>query len=407
MYLYQLRNATLLWLALALLAGCAKPNQFQPPPPPSVTVAKPVRQTVTNFLEETGSTEPVEMVAIRARVSGYLESINFEAGKDVEADAVLYVIQQREYKAVVDSAKAETKLAEVGLKLAEIEFKRQKKLIANMATAQAEVDQAEANRDGAIAAVEAAKALLDRAELDLEYTEVKTPISGRVGKTLVKLGNLVGESEATQLTTVVAYDPIYVNFSISERALLRATRARGDKSVRPDITTIKAYMRRALDKGFPFEGHLDYADLGVDQSTGTFMIRAIFPNPDMKIFPGLFVRIRIPMGTIKDAVLIPERAVGADQAGRFLMIVVDDNVVERRNVEIGAKYEDMVVVSDGLNGDELVVIDGIQRSRPGARVSPKEIQLSKLKDELESVEEGNQPPPEDAAAEDAPKEIQN
>ena len=187
-----------------------------------------------------------------------------------------------------------------------------------------------------------------------------------------------------------------MNFSISERALLELSRRPADEaSERPDITTIKAYMRRALDKGFPFEGHLEYVDLGVDQSTGTFMIRAIFPNPDMQIFPGLFVRIRIPIGTVENAVLLPERSLGADQAGRFAMIVGDDNVVERRNVELGAKYGEMVIIMDGLSGDETVVIDGIQRSRPGAKVTPKETQLSNVEGELEVVEEGSQSPLED------------
>ncbi|MDP6556467.1 MAG: efflux RND transporter periplasmic adaptor subunit [Pirellulaceae bacterium] len=370
-----------------------------------MTVAKPVQKTVTNFLEETGETEPVELVAIRARVPGYLEEIKFQAGADVEAGDVLYVIQQREFKAKVDSAKAEAKSMEVAFRLAEIEFKRQTNLIADNATAQSKVDQAEAARDGAIAAVEAAKAALDQALLDFEYTQVKTPITGRVGKTIVKIGNLVGESEATHLTTVVSYDPIYVNFNISERALLRASRRPdGESAARPDITTIKAYIRRATDKGFPFEGHLEYADLGVDQSTGTFMIRGIFPNPNMQIFPGLFVRIRIPLGVTENAVLVPERALGADQAGRFAMIVGEDNIVERRNVEIGAKYDDMVVVSDGLNGNELVVIDGIQRSRPGAKVSPKETQLSEVEGELEDVEEGSQSPIEDESAVPTPDE---
>ena len=402
-YLNPPRKMPPLWFALALVAGCAPPNQYQPPPPPSVTVAQPIRQTVTNFLEETGSTEPVQMVSVRARVAGYLEKINFEAGKDVEAGEVLYVIQQREYKAKVDSAQAEVKSMEVALKLAEIEFERQKNLVADNATAQTKVDQAEADRDGAIASLDAANATLDQAQLDFEYTEVKTPISGRVGKTLVKLGNLVGESEATHLTTVVAYDPIYVNFNISERALLSASRA-GDASERPDITTIKAYMRRAIDKGFPFVGNLEYADLGVDQSTGTFMIRGIFPNPTKTILPGLFVRVRIPMGTTENAVLVPERSLGADQAGRFVMVVGDDNVVERRNVEVGAKYEDMVVVSDGLNGDESIVIDGIQRTRPGAKVTPKETQLAKVDSDLEIVEEGSQSPIEDASTVPTPED---
>lgn len=408
MHFRSLRNASLLWLAFAWLAGCGQPNQYQPPPPPSVTVAKPVRQTVTNYLEETGTTESVQMVSIRARVNGYLEEQNFEAGADVTAGDVLYVIQQREYEAKLAAAQAETDSMQVALDLAKIEFERQKNLVAENATAQTKVDQANAARDGAAAALAAAEAALDQAKLDLEYTEVKTPISGRVGKTLVKLGNLVGEGEATHLTTVIAYDSIYVNFNISERAFLTATRREdGDSSARPDITKIKAYMRRATDKGFPFAGHLDYADLAVDQSTGTFMVRAIVPNPDRQIIPGLFVRVRIPLGVTENAVLVPERAVGADQAGRFVMIVGDDDVVERRNVEMGAKYEDMVVITDGLNGNERVVVDGLQRSRPGAKVSPKETQLSPVADKLEDVEQGSTPPIEGEAIAPASETIED
>jgi RND family efflux transporter MFP subunit len=396
---------TILCIAVTAIAGCAKPNEYQPPPPPSVTVAKPVRQTVTNYLEETGSTEAVQLVKVRARVDGYLEKINFEAGTEVKAGDILYVIQQREFKAKVDSAKAEVETMRVALELASIEYKRQQNLVADNATAQTKVDQAKAARDGATATLDAAKAALDQAELNLEYTEVKTPISGRVGKTLVKLGNLVGEGEATHLTTVMSYDPIWVNFNISERALLRASRKPDETSgERPDITKIEAFMRRAVDKGFPFQGHLDYADLGVDQSTGTFMIRGIFPNPKMDIFPGLFVRIRIPLGTTENAVLVPERALGADQAGRYAMIVGDDNVVERRNVEVGAKYEDLVVVTEGLSGDELVVIDGIQRSRPGAKVTPKESTLAGVEGSLETVEEGSQSPIEDKSVVPTPVE---
>jgi len=404
--LRSLRNTPLLWLALAWLTGCGQPNQYQPPPPPSVTVAKPVRQTVTNYLEETGTTESVQMVSIRARVSGYLEEQNFEAGADVTAGDVLYVIQKREYEAKLAAAQAESDSMQVALDLAELELKRQTNLVADNATAQTKVDQAKAARDGAKAALAAAGAALDQAELDLEYTAVKTPISGRVGKTLVKLGNLVGEGEATHLTTVIAYDPIFVNFNISERAFLTATRREeGDSSARPDITTIKTFMRRATDKGFPFTGHLDYADLAVDQSTGTFLVRAIFPNPNKQIIPGLFVRVRVPLGVTENAVLVPERAVGADQAGRFVMIVGDNDVVERRNIEMGAKYADMVVITDGLNGNERVVIDGLQRSRPGAKVSPNEKQLSAVEDELESVEQASPPPIEDPTAVPAPATI--
>ncbi len=409
MYHRPLRIAPLIGLALVWLGGCAPSNEYQPPPPPTVTVATPVRQDVTTYLEETGTTEPVEMVAIRARVSGYLEKINFEAGANVKAGDVLYVIQPDEYDAKVASAEAEVASNQARLKLAEIEQTRQRNLFAEKATSETKKDQAEADFLVAKAALQSAEAALKRAVLDQSYTEVTSPIDGRVGKTLVKLGNLVGETDATQLTTVVSYDPIYVNFNINERALLQATAMRREDAADqpnagtasgepPDLTDTKAYMRRAVDQGFPFAGHLEYADLGVDQSTGTFMIRAIFPNPEMNIFPGLFVRIRVPMGVRENAVLLPERCLGADQAGRYVMLVGENNTVERRNIQVGAKYEDLIVITEGLTGDESVVIDGIQRARPGAEVTPKTTELSPVKGDLEIIEEGSHSPIDDETA---------
>ncbi len=388
----RLSTRSIVWLMATGLLGCAPPNAYQPPPPPKVTVALPVRQTVTNFLEETGTTEPVGMVSIRARVVGFLEQIKFEAGAEVQAGDTLYVIQDREFRAKVNAAKADVEAQEAALNLAEIEYARQQKMVSEQATPQSRVDQARAARDAAVASLDAAKAALDRAELDLDYTQVKTPISGRVGKTLVKLGNLVGEGDATHLTTVVNYDPIYVNFSISERSLLQiARRDDRDPEARRVLTEIKAFMRRVVDSGFPFVGHLDYADLGVDQNTGTFMIRAVFPNPDKEILPGLFVRVRVPLGEVENAIFVPERSVAADQTGRYVMVVGKDNVVERRDVELGSEFDHMVVITQGLNGDERVVIDGIQRSRPGAVVTPSETTLPPVEDVLQVIEEAVSP----------------
>ena len=271
--------------------------------------------------------------------------------------------------------------------LGTIELDRQEKLFRENATAETRVVQARSEYNAALAAVDASRAALDRAELNLQYTDVTTPIAGRVERTLIKLGNLVGDNGATHLTTVVSYDPIHAYFNISERNLLRAMVKSEDKPrERREIHEVPAFLQRAVDEGFPFEGNLDYADLGVQQSTGTFTLRAIFPNPDLTIVPGLFVRIRIPIGTIENAVLIPERSVGADQAGRFVMIVVEENLAERRNVELGTKFEEMVVITDGLSGAETVVIDGIQRARPGTRVTPQETELRPTSDDLASIE---------------------
>ena len=385
-------------IAIFVAVGCSQPNQYKAPPPPSVTVARPLVSRVTNYLDETGTTEAVERVEIRARVRGYLQEVRFEDGDDVHEGDELYLIQPREFEAKAAAAKANVAAMNVALIRAGIELDRQNNLIADNATAQASVDTAVALKDGAKAAVDAAQAELDQAELDLEYTAINAPIKGRVERTLVKQGNLVGDGEATHLTTMISYDQIYVYFNISERSLLRVRSNRDTESQEePDITRFKAYLRRAVDKGFPYEGNLDYADLGVDQSTGTFTVRAVFSNETRDIMPGLFVRIRVPLGEPENAVLLPERCVAVDQAGRFVIILDEKNVVERRNVKLGEKHGEFVVITDGLDGTETVVIDGIQKARPGATVTPKEITL-----DASSIEEDRSR----AAAEIVPDEVE-
>ena len=374
-----------LWAVAAF--GCGQANQYEPPPPPSVTVAKPLVKTVTNYIEETGTTEAVEYVEVRARVRGFLEQINFEPGADVMAGDVLYVIEQAEYQAKVAAARADLDAKGVALTKAEIEYGRQQKLFVDAATAETNVVAAQADRDGAIAMQAASQAALDQAKLNLEYTEVRTPIDGRVGKTLVKVGNLVGDSGATHLTTVISYDPIYANFNINERVFLSLiVRRSRDERIEADQNEIPFFLARAGDDGFPFEGHFNYADLAVDQSTGTYAIRGIFPNPDQKIVPGLFVRVRIPIGIQEDALLIPELALGADQAGRYALVVSSQNIVERRNVTVGIKDGDMVVIDEGLGPDDWVVIQGVQRARAGAEVKPNQTLLAAGESEVVTVQ---------------------
>jgi RND family efflux transporter MFP subunit len=364
---------------LVATVGCAPDNEFKSPPPAPVTVALPVRADVTNFLEETGITEAVAKVEVRARVRGFLEQVNFEPGAEVQEDDILYAIQQREFIAKRDAALAAVDAEKVELEKAHIEYDRQLRLQADNATSEVEVVSAKAARDAATAAVAVGQAALDQAELDLEYTEVRAPISGRVAKTLVKVGNLVGNGDATHLTTIISYDPIYANFNISERDFLQFIDREDTKKRRASgAPKVKFRLQRASDTGFPFEGTFDYADLAVDQSTGNYMVRGIFPNPDRAIVPGLFVRVRVPIGTIKDALLIPERAVNADQAGRYVLVVNAENVVERRDVVPGFKTGGMQVISKGLNGDDRVIIDGGQRARPGSKVAPTDTTLPAL-----------------------------
>lgn len=401
-----MRNLSLSLSCIAVVVGCTQPNVYEAPPPPSVTVAPPLVCTVTNYLEETGTTVPVEHVEIRARVRGILQEVNFHDGDDVEKGHPLYRIQPQEYDAKVAAAGAEVDSMKVALARAEIELTRQQNLFKENATAESNVATALAERDGAKASLAAANAALDLANLDVEYTKIAAPFDGRVERTLVRQGNLVGGSEETLLTTMIMYDPIFVYFNISERALLvLADKLRDELKVKPgeriDLSKIDdVRLRRTTDKGFPFMGNLDYADLGVDQSTGTFTVRAKFKNPDLKLLPGLFVRIRVPLDTIENAVLVPERSVGADQAGRYVMVVDDNNTVERRDVTLGTKFGEFVVVIEGLDGKEKIVIEALQRARPGVAVTPKEIELNKPEELHESVTE--KPSGIDAASDKIP-----
>ncbi|WP_206668909.1 efflux RND transporter periplasmic adaptor subunit [Bremerella volcania] len=358
------------------MCGCSSPNQYQPPPPAEVNVALPLVRDVTIYMEETGTTEAVERVEIDARVEGIIEEVLFEPNDDVEKDQVLFQLERRRYLAARDMARAELEAKKVEREKAVIEFNRQKELFEKKATPETNLVAAKAELDGSEAAVLAAEARLDNAQLDLDYTEVRSPIKGRVGKALVKRGNLVTGQPSTHLTTVISYDQIYANFSISERAFLEFI----DKQTREERENhsgkVPLYLARATDTTYPFRGSFNFADLAVDESTGTFAVRGVFPNPDLKIVPGLFVRIRAPIEQKKDALLIPESATGFDQAGSYLLVVNKNNTVERRDVTLGNKFGPMVVVSSGLKADEPVVIEGVQRSRPGAIVAPKVQTLS-------------------------------
>lgn len=372
----QFVRSPLVLLLFLSLCGCTAQNEYQPPPPAEVNVALPLVRDVTIFMEETGTTEAVERVEIHARVEGIIEEVLFEPNDIVEEDQVLFKLERRRYVAARDMANAELEAKKVGREKAEIEFNRQKELFDKKATPETNLVAAKAELDGSEAAVLAAEAKLDDAQLDLDYTEVRSPIKGRVGKAMVKRGNLVTGQPSTHLTTVISYDEIYANFSISERDYLEFLdkKDRDERENRSD--NVPLFLARATDTTFPFRGSFNFADLAVDESTGTFAVRGIFPNPDLKIVPGLFVRIRAPTENKKDALLVPESATGFDQAGNYLLVVDEKDMVQRRDITLGNKFGPMVVIASGLKAGERVVVDGVQRSRPGAMVSPTEVPLS-------------------------------
>lgn len=387
----NIRTNLLVIMLLVLMSGACKSerNKYAEPPPQEVIVAKPVQQEVTNYLESTGTTRAVEEVEVRARVAGFLQSMHFTPGTNVKKGDLLFVIDPREYQAELDAAKAELGSAYAKVKRANTEYKRAKRLFDQKAGAEKDVVKWRGERDIAQAAVARAKAKVNRVKLDLSYTKVTAPLSGRVSRNLVDIGNLVGENEPTLLATVTDYDPMHVYFNVNERDLLRVMamyRQRvKDKDYNPaeesDINAeIPLFMALTNEEGYPHEGIADYSESRVDPGTGTLQLRGIFENPGATpvLLPGLFTRLRMPISKQPNALLVSERAIGADQSGTFVLTVNSENVVEKRLIRMGRLVDGLRVIEEGLAPDEAVIVKGIQRARPGAKVDPKSIEMTTL-----------------------------
>jgi RND family efflux transporter MFP subunit len=372
----------------SLLTGCES-NVYVEPPPPKVTTARPLMQDVTDYLEFTGTLDASEQAEVVARVSGVLKSMHFEPGTPVTEGDLLFVIEPEEYQADLQAAQAELAAGESNYDRANIEYGRAQKLFKKKAGAEADVVKWRVEREIASAEMLRAKAKIARAELNLGYTQVTAPFTGRVGRNLVDIGNLVGEGEATVLTEVTLYSPIYVYFNLNERDLLRVLQAiREDaeaKGLNPedmdgDEIEIPLFLRLANEQGYPHQGRYEYADSAVDPETGTLQLRGTFENSQRppRLLPGLFARIRMPTGKRADIPLVSERAIGNDQRGIYLMVVNAENVVERRSVETGQRIDGLIVIEDGLQKDDRVVVKGVQRARPGRKVDPEAVDMADL-----------------------------
>ena len=382
-------QAAAILLIVWMFAACDQRNEYVEPPPPKVTVAKPLQQEIIDYLEFTGTTHAFEEVEMRARVAGFLQSMEFTPGTRVEKGDLLFVIDPSEYQADLDAAEAELGSAEATLKRAQTEFARAQKLFKQKAGAQTDVVKWRGERDVAKAAVARAKAKVEKAGLDLSYTKVTAPITGRVSRNLVDLGNLVGEGEPTLLTKVTRIDPMYAYFNLNERDLLKVmamyrqeTKEKGldpakDSAARADLTVS---LELANEEGYPHQGIVDFAESGVDPATGTLQLRGVFPNPGPApvLLPGLFTRLRMPIDKRENALLVTERAIGSDQGGRFLLTVNSENVVEKKPIRMGRLVDGLRVIEEGLQPDNRVVVNGIQRARPGAKVDPEQIDMNTL-----------------------------
>ncbi len=335
---------------------------------PEVSVTHPVEQEVTNYLEYTGTIAAREYVDIRARVAGFLEKINFEPQARVKAGDILFIIDPRQYQAQVEEAKAKLEGTKAQYELAKINEELAKTLEAKEAVSWLKMQEAIAKGGVSKADVELAQAALDKAMLDLEYTRVASPIDGRVSRNLVDVGNLVGATEKTLLTTVVNDEFVYCYVNLSELDLLAARRAHA-AAVGTMLKShhIPAYLGLADESGYPHEGFVDFVDVKMNPATGTIQVRGIFPNRDGLLLAGMFARIRVPLGT-KKSLLIPDAAVQFDQGGRFVLLVNSEGVVEQRRIKIGHDVDGMRVVEDGLAFTEKVIVEGVQRARPGSKV---------------------------------------
>jgi len=362
--------ASLLALCMAAAVACRSGNRYAPPPPPEVTVQKPVERDVTIYSEFSGHTVAYESADIRARVQGYLQSFHFTPGSDVKKGDLLFVIEPTLYQAQLDQARADLAGKEAQFRAAEQQLEITQAIFQRSAGSRADLVTKTQARDLAKAEVDNARALLEAAELNLSYTHIYAPFDGLIDRNLVDIGNLVGSGTPTLLATIVRDDPIYAYFTMSERELLvyRQWLREGGEALKEANESV--YLSLATDQGSPKVGRVDYTSNRVDPDTGTIELRAIFSNPDHVIIPGLFARVRVPMSH-GPAVLIPEAAVSADQGGNFLLVVNDKNVVEYRRVTLGPVVEDaMRVVRGGLGTSDWVVVNGLQRARPGNEVKP-------------------------------------
>lgn len=362
-----------IWALLPMMVafvGCEAPNEYAPPPPPQVTVALPVEEDVQEYFKTIGRTRALSTVELRSRVSGYLDSINFEDGQLVEKDQLLFVIEKAPYEALVQSAQAALAKAQANLELARRQLARTEPLVSRNAVAESELDQAIAERDAAQADVLAAEAALREATLNLGYTEIRAPFAGRIGRHQVDLGNLITPSE-TLLATLESVDPIQAYFTVSESDLLHFLQMQQNGEL-PSDAEIPVDMAFGTSDDYAFHGKIDFLQFGVDPGTGTTERRALFPNADQRLRPGLFVQIRVPVGKPVRRLLINERAIGSSQQGDYVLVVDTENKVVYHPVQLGEIYGDKRVILKGLKPDERVIVEGLQRARPGSVVTPEE-----------------------------------
>ena len=371
----SIRRAAFAVAAMGILSACEQ-NTFVPPPPAKVDVAVPVKRSFTRYLEATGNTAAIKNVDLVARVQGFLQSINYKDGAFVKEGTSLFTIEPDTYKLKLEQAQAAETGAQATVRQAEADFKRQQELVQRQAVSQATLDTSTSTRDNAQANLLQAQVNTKIAAVNYGYTNVTAPFDGVVSAHLVSVGELVGASSPTQLATIVALDPIWVNFNVNEQDVLRIrAEARRRGLTADDLRQLPVEVGLQTETGYPHKGRLDYAAATLNQSTGTLPVRGVLPNSDRTLLPGFFVRVRVPIDQEQNALFVPDVALGSDQAGRYLLVVNGENVIEQRKVRTGPLEGELRVIEDGLKPDDRVVTAGLLRAIPGQKVDP---QLKKI-----------------------------
>ncbi len=367
------------WVFLAglavLAAGCNGQQEAVPTPPPVVTMSQPVVRDVTDYKTFNGKIESPDSVEVRAQVSGYLVEIKFVPGAEVKKGDVLFVIDRRPYKAALDQTEGALERSEAAFKGFDAEYRRGKGLVGTRALSQQEFEKIEANRGEAAGTVAVNKAKLAQAKLDYEWTEVRAPIAGQVGRNLISVGNLV-TAKVTLLTTIVAQDPMYAYFNVDERTVLQIQeQMRKGKLKSYKEAAYPVFLGLANEAGYPHRGTIDFVNNQVDPGTGTLSVRGLFPNKDHILAQGLFARIKLPIGGAHEALLVSDACLGTNQGQKYVLVVGKDRTVEYRPVTPGAMHRGLRVIDEGLKKTDWVIVTGLQRVQPGVTVDAKKVTM--------------------------------
>lgn len=370
---FQTTGVIVCCLVLAFsLAACNEQNTYVAPPPPKVDVALPLKQNVTPYLEATGTTASVNETALVARVQGFIQEIDYQDGDAVKAGTVLFVIEPQPYQLALDQANSAKASADAAVKQSEAEYERQAALVAKTFATKQDLEKAEAARDANVAVQQQADANIKQAQLNLSYTQVKAPFDGIVTARQVSVGELVGPNNTSALASIVQFNPIYVNFNVSEKDVLRIRATMQKRGITAqDLKKIPVEIGLQTETGYPHKGTLDYAAPTITAATGMLPARAVLDNAERQLLPGYFVRVRVPLFEEPNMMLVPDRAIGSDQSGRYVLVARNDNVVEQRTVQIGQLVGELRVITSGITAADRIVISGLLSAVPGQKIEPQ------------------------------------